>query len=294
MRRRWIGTVSRKLRPQVLVCVSEPEFSGRHIHKAVRNRRRAREAQADLAAFAALQLEGMDHLGIAGGARDEAIRAPRQRGRTAPGQCGRNGKRHPPADSRIVLIALERDGRRDGRDPQRQRRRSPQLGPPPPPVIMTLELGGQPPRLLVPVQLPRQQEVLVQEIGQPAPGLRAIAVENQRRLVLPLATLERALGVRNQRQRSPPQLLPPRAIDRVERLERPAPQRAHVSGLGPAGLGGQRGVVQMTADLPLGRLVALVRDLRHDHRTRHDQRHRDAGQQRSAAGPLPDRLPAPR
>ena len=107
--------------------------------------------------------------------------------------------------------------------------------------------------------------MLVQQIGQLAARVRAIAVENQRRLVRPLGALERALGCRNQRQRLLPQLLPARAIDRVERLERPAPQLAQLRGLGAAGLGGQRGVVQVPADLPFDRLVAVAGHLRHRH-----------------------------
>ena len=129
------------------------------------------------------------------------------------------------------------------------------------------------------MQLARQQDVFVQEIGQLAARVGAITVENQRRLIRPLGALERAIGFWNRRPRLLPQLLPARAIDRVERLERPAAQLAHLGGPGAAGLGGQRGVVQVTANLPFDRLVAVAGHLRDHHGARQDQRKAGAGQQ---------------
>ena len=52
-----------------------------------------------------------------------------------------------------------------------------------------------------------------------------------------------------------------------------------LSGLGAAGLGGHRGVVQVTANLPLDCLAAVARHLRHHHGARQDQRKAGAGQQ---------------
>ena len=75
---------------------------------------------------------------------------------------------------------------------------------------MTLELGGQRPRLLVAVQLAREQDVFEQQIRQFAACVRAIAVENQRRLVRPFGALERSVCFGNEDLRVLPQLLPPR------------------------------------------------------------------------------------
>ena len=48
-----------ELRPQILVGVAEPELAGRYVDEVGRNRRRAGKAQVDLAALAALELEGV-------------------------------------------------------------------------------------------------------------------------------------------------------------------------------------------------------------------------------------------
>ena len=210
--------------------VAEPELAGRYVDEAVRDRRRARQAQVDLDALAALELERVDDVARARGASDSRYE-PGGSVAATPGPARSDRMRDAPRRSPDRARSA-RGRRRDGGG-----------------VVRNVSVAGAASALrLLPSasdarscspQHPRlalQPELLARAGGARRGGRRARArarardVENQRRLVGPLGLVEARVDRREQRRALLPQRLPasrdrPRRTPRTRARAARAPRR---------------------------------------------------------------------